>query len=71
MRKDRPPALFDRPVDAAARERTLRPPPHPPPRAGAVLEKLLAGKPPTGAELLGQLLRSDEFRIRRSRIARG
>jgi Methyltransferase FkbM domain len=68
MRTDRPPALFDKPVDAAAVTELYllvlahRPEP-------AALEKLLAGKVLTGAELLHQLLRSHEFRTRRSRIA--
>jgi len=70
MRKDRPPGLFDKPVDAAAVNElyglvlTRRPEP-------ALLDKWLRGNPPTGAELLSQLLSSDEFRNRRSRIARG
>jgi hypothetical protein len=70
MRKDRPAALFDQPVDAAAVTELYllvlarRPDP-------AVLEKLLAKEPPTGAELLRRLIAGHEFRNRRSRIAWG
>jgi FkbM family methyltransferase len=68
MRKDRPPALFDKPVDRAAvtelyllvLER------HPEP---ATVDMLVAEELLNGTMLLRRLLHSHEFRIRRSRIA--
>ena len=70
MRKDRPPALFENPVDAAAMTELYllvlgrRPEP-------AALENLTRSPPPTGAELLLRLLRSQEFCTRRARVAWG
>ena len=70
MRKDRPPALFEKHVDAAAVVELYllvlarRPEP-------GALDKLVADKLLTGAGLLRRLLTSHEFRTRRARVARG
>jgi FkbM family methyltransferase len=69
MRQDRPPQLFEDAVSGPAvtelYKLVLGRVPDP-----ATVEKLL-GNPPTGAVLLRQLLSSNEFRIRRSRISWG
>jgi hypothetical protein len=71
MRKDRPPALFDNPVNEAAVTELYRLVHARLPDPSALDHILSRTPPPTGATLIRKMLRSDEFRMRRSRIAMG